>query len=215
VTFQPDIIPDGLPDHLPGGERLLWQGRPDWKRLAVNAFHVRKVALYFLLIIVVQALARIGSQQEFSEAMRLTPYLVLMGTAACGILVVFAYASAKTTLYTLTSKRLLMKVGIALPAYVNLPLRQIESASYADTGNGCGTIVFRTGGATRLAYLLLWPHARPWHFTKPHPALRDVPQGETVAMLVADALGGRGVSESNDPKAATGSAIYDTLIAAE
>jgi hypothetical protein len=211
VSNQHDIIPDGLPDHLPDGERLLWQGRPDWKRLAINAFHVRKVALYFLLIIVVQAAARIWHQQNTAEAVRLTPYLVLMAVAAMSILLLFAYASAKTTLYTLTSKRLLMKVGIALPAYINLPLRQIDSASYADTGKGCGTIVFRTSGSTRLAYLLLWPHARPWHFTKPYPALRDVPQGEAVAMRVAEALGGMRRVAVPKPEPA----IYGTLIAAE
>ena len=40
----------GLPDHLPKGERLLWQGAPDWRLLAIQAFHVRKVAIYFALI---------------------------------------------------------------------------------------------------------------------------------------------------------------------
>jgi hypothetical protein len=190
VSANPDIIPSGLPDHLPEGERLLWQGRPDWKRLAVNAFHVRKVAVYFMLIIVARAAARFWYQSDIGYALQLTPTLALMAIAACGILLLFAYASARTTLYTLTSKRLLMKVGIALPAYINIPLRQIESASYADTGQGCGTIIFRTAGSTRLAYLLLWPHARPWHFKTPYPALRDIPNGETVAARVADALGG-------------------------
>ncbi len=186
---QPDIIPNGLPDHLPEGERLIWQGRPDWKRLAINAFHIRKVAFYFAVIIVGQAIGRLGQQENFALALRLTPTLVLMAFAACGILLLLAYLNAKTTLYTLTSKRLLLKVGIALPAYINIPLKNIESASFAETGNGCGTIVFRTSGNTRLAYLLLWPHVRPWHFTQPQPALRDVPNAEGIATLVAEALG--------------------------
>jgi hypothetical protein len=211
VSQQPDIIPDGLPDHLPEGERLLWQGRPDWKRLAINALHVRKVAIYFAVIIIVRAIARYAYQPDIGHALQLTPYLVLMALAACGILLLFAYASAKTTLYTLTSKRLLMKVGIALPAYINIPLRHIESASYADTGSGCGTIIFRTAGATRLAYLLLWPHARPWHFTTPNPALRDVPNGEAVAARVAAALGGIRIVADIE----SDTAQYRNLIAAE
>lgn len=211
MSHKPDIVPEGLPDHLPEGERLLWQGRPDWKRLAVNAFHVRKVAVYFLLIILAQAAARLQGSEGVSEALRLTPYLVLMAAGACGILLFLAYLSAKTTLYTLTSKRLLMKIGIALPAYINLPLREIESASYADTGNGCGTLIFRTSGSTRLAYLLLWPHARPWHFTKTFPALRDVQNGEAVASRFAAALGGHRLVST----AAPGQTEHRPLVAAE
>ena len=46
----------GLPSALPKGERVVWQGAPDWKRLAIHAFHVRKVALYFALMLAVQAI---------------------------------------------------------------------------------------------------------------------------------------------------------------
>jgi len=35
----------GLPSTLPAGERIVWQGSPDWKQLAVHAFHVRKIAV--------------------------------------------------------------------------------------------------------------------------------------------------------------------------
>ena len=37
----------GLPEPLPAGERMIWQGKPDWRALALRAFHVRKVAIYF------------------------------------------------------------------------------------------------------------------------------------------------------------------------
>jgi len=35
----------GLPEHLPQGEVMLWQGSPHWQSLALRAFHIRKVAL--------------------------------------------------------------------------------------------------------------------------------------------------------------------------
>ena len=41
----------GLPEALPAGERILWQGSPDWKLLAAEAFHVRRLSLYFALMI--------------------------------------------------------------------------------------------------------------------------------------------------------------------
>ena len=50
----------GLPSALPAGERVVWQGAPDWRSLAVHAFHVRKVAIYFALMLAVQAINQIG-----------------------------------------------------------------------------------------------------------------------------------------------------------
>ncbi len=190
MSVQPDIIPEGLPDHLPEGENLLWQGRPDWKRLAINAFHIRKVAIYFAALIVAQGAWKLAHGASLAAAVQSVPALVGLGLCACAILLGFAYASARTTHYTLTSKRILMKVGIALPVIINLPLRQIDSVSFATTGNGCGTICFKTAGQTRLAYLLLWPHAKPWNLTRPQPSFRDIPDVEGVAQRLASVLGG-------------------------
>ncbi len=191
MSAQPDIIPEGLPDHLPEGERLLWQGRPDWKRLAINAFHIRKVAIYFAALIVAQGVWKLSNGATLAEAVHAVPAMLGLGLCACAILLGFAYASARTTHYTLTSKRVLMKVGIALPVIINLPLRQIDGASFAPTGKGCGTVCFKTGGATRLAYLLLWPHAKPWNLTRPQPSFRDIPDVEGVASRLAFILGGQ------------------------
>ena len=41
----------GLPEALPEGEHILWQGAPDWKVLARRVFHTRKVAVYFATFI--------------------------------------------------------------------------------------------------------------------------------------------------------------------
>jgi hypothetical protein len=40
----------GLPAMLPAGERLLWQGTPNWRGLAVRSYHVRKIAAYFAFL---------------------------------------------------------------------------------------------------------------------------------------------------------------------
>ena len=191
MTTQPDIIPEGLPDHLPEGETLIWQGKPAWQRLAIDAYHVRKVAAYFAVIIVAQAAVNLNNGQPWQDALSAVPVLAGLAFAACGLLLALAYASAKTTSYTLTSKRALMRVGIALPVIINLPFKQIDGVSFALTGKGCGTIVFKTGGGIRLAYLLLWPHAKPWNLTKPLPAFRDIPNVEVVASRLAFALGGQ------------------------
>ena len=42
--FAVEAVP-GLPAALPDGERLLGQGTPEWRALAVRALHVRKVGI--------------------------------------------------------------------------------------------------------------------------------------------------------------------------
>ncbi len=37
----------GLPEMPPEGERILWQGSPDWRALAWRVFHIREVTFYF------------------------------------------------------------------------------------------------------------------------------------------------------------------------
>lgn len=191
MSNQPDIIPAGLPDHLPEGERLLWQGKPDWQQLALQAFHIRKVVVYFAVLILGQAIWKLSQGASLSTALHAAPIMAGLGLVACAILVGFAYLSARTTHYTLTSKRVLIKAGIALPVIINLPLRQIDGASFAATRKGFGTICFKTGGNTRLAYLLLWPHAKPWNLNKPQPAFRAIADVEAVASRVSFTLGGQ------------------------
>ena len=209
MSASAETIPEGLPDHLPDGERVLWQGRPEWQRLAINAFHIRKVAIYFAGLIAAQGVWKIAGGASLGEALRAAPLMAGLGLVACGILAGLAYASARTTHYTLTNKRALMHVGIALPVIINLPLRHIDGVSFAETGKDCGTICLKTGGKTRLAYLLLWPHARPWAFSKPQPAFRDVPDVENVASRLAFALGGQ------LPVAETSYAQHERMVAAE
>jgi hypothetical protein len=191
TKINPDIVPDGLPDHLPEGERMLWQGRPDWKRLAIDAFHVRKVAIYFAAIIVLQAVYRLPQSESVAAAFANAPALIACAIAACGILAFIAYLSAKTTRYTLTNKRALMRIGITLPITVNVPYAKVDAVSFANTGNDCGTICFKPGGDVRLAYLMLWPHMKPWNFSKPQPAFRDITDVDAVASRLASLLGGR------------------------
>jgi hypothetical protein len=188
---NPDIVPDGLPDHLPEGERVLWQGRPDWKRLAIDAFHVRKVAIYFVGVIALQGAYRLPQSESLAAAFSNAPVLIACAFAACGILAFIAFLSAKTTRYTLTNKRALMRIGITLPITVNVPYAKVDGVSFANTGDDCGTICFKPGSDVRLAYAMLWPHAKPWNFAKPQPAFRDIADVEAVASRLASLLGGR------------------------
>ena len=111
-----------------------------------------------------------------------------IGAAALALLALLAFASARTTLYVVTSRRLVLKVGIALPIFINLPFTQIASAAARFYSDGTGDIPVALAPSQRVAYFALWPHARPFHFRHPEPALRCVANGVEVAETVSRAL---------------------------
>lgn len=183
----------GLPEDLPEGERLLWQGSPRWQDMAWHAFHVRKVIVYFGLLTLLQGVMAIGSGETLAASVRPAFWLLPMGTLASLILIALAYWSARTTIYSITSRRVVMRIGMALPLTLNLPFTQIDGAGLRVFASGAGDIPLSLHGKDRLAYLVLWPHARPFRFKKPEPMLRAVPDSERIAKFLVDAIEGKPV----------------------
>ncbi len=186
-VFEP--VP-GLPEVLPKDERMLWQGAPRWQDLALRAFHARKVIWYFAGLAAAQSLFNWYDGEALALALRPVQWLIPMGLAAAAILTALAYLSARTTVYTVTTKRLVMRIGMALPVTLNLPFKQIDGAALRLFGNGSGDIPLRVAAGERVAFLLLWPHARPFNFRHPQPCLRCIPDADRVAGLLAAALTG-------------------------
>jgi hypothetical protein len=180
----------GLPQVLPKGERMLWQGTPRWQDLAIHAFHARKVVWYFAAIAAAQGTFRLAAGEGMIAALAPAQWLLPMGFIAAALLAGLAFLSARTTVYTVTSKRLVMRIGMALPVTINLPFSQVDGASLRLFSNGSGDIPLRVTRKERLAYLLLWPHARPLHFAHPEPCLRCIPNADKVASLLSAALAG-------------------------
>jgi hypothetical protein len=168
----------GLPGDLPEGERILWQGAPDWRVFARNALYTRWIAGYFAVL----ALAAAGTGSLFGLAAT-----IASGAIGVGLLTIFARLVAKTTVYTLTNRRVVLRIGVALNKCINLPLAQIGSADLRPQANGHGDIALSLIGAHRLGYAMLWPHARPLRFGKPEPMLRAIPEAEKVAGMLARA----------------------------
>jgi cytochrome b561 len=165
----------GLPGKLPDDEHIIWQSAPDWKQMAKSALHIRLSAIYFGLI-VIWAVSR-GDMNTASA-------VSVLGAAVVAMFALFAWGVGRTTVYTLTSKRLVLRIGVALNKCVNLPLSQIDSANLKMLGNGHGNIVVDLKGMPRLGYLMLWPHARSLRFVRPQPMLRAIPDARNVAAML-------------------------------
>ncbi|HSO84058.1 photosynthetic complex putative assembly protein PuhB [Thiocapsa sp.] len=178
----------GLPEHLPPGEEMLWQGAPRWTALARRAFHVRKVAVYFAIILVWRIFADLSAGETTSEVVVGALWITALGVVSIGGLLLLAWAMARSTVYTITTRRVVMRFGVALPMIVNFPFAQIHSAQMKRHRDETGDIPIVLVASTRTSYTVLWPHVRPWHFTKPQPMLRAIPDVARVAGILSDAL---------------------------
>jgi hypothetical protein len=183
------VEPDpGLPGQLPEGERILWQGGPDWRSLAWRVYHLREVVIYFGILLLWRTFSAWWESGLFTKALTsATPLLVPMAVCAA-ILVLIAVLSARSTVYTITSGRLVFKIGIAVPTTFNLPFSSIGNADARALALTCADISVVLRNDDKLAYLVLWPHARPWRLKKPQPMMRSVPEGMKVAGILSAAL---------------------------
>lgn len=177
----------GVAEPLPAGERLLWEGAPQAGLVATHVFHRRLVWGYFLLLIGWWGVSTVGSlpMSEWGPmlAVRVALSAVVIGTAE-----VLARVVARTSWYALTTKRLVLRLGMVLPMTINLPLRVVQDAAVGTFKDGSGQIALSLIPGQRLAYIALWPHCRVWSFTHPKPVLRGLAQPDRVAALLRDAI---------------------------
>ena len=173
---------------LPKDERLIWQGRPAARALALRVFHVRLVAIYFALLFVARVALDGFEGQPWLDSIAAASRLAVPFVIVMALLGGLAILYSRTTRYTVTSRRLLLQFGAVLPMTLNVPFRQIESAAVKEFGDGSGDLPLAVVSEQRLAFLLLWPHVRPWRLKRVEPMLRCVPDARNVADLLATAL---------------------------
>lgn len=178
----------GLPEAPPEGERILWQGRPAWMGLAWRAFGVRLVALYLVVAGGYRASVMAAEGATAGEIVLGVAGIAVMAAAGAAILALMAFVTARTTVYTITTRRVAMRIGAALNITINLPFRWIGAAAVRHRAGGTADLPLTLIGESKLAYLMLWPHVRPWKMGRPEPMLRNVPNGAAVATVLAEAL---------------------------
>ncbi len=165
----------GLPGELPEDEHIIWQSAPDWKNLAKAALHIRLSVLYFGVIAVWAV-----SRGDMNTAVAVS----VLGSVVVAMFTLFAWGVGRTTVYTLTNRRLVLRIGVALNKCINLPLSEIKTANLKMLAGGHGNIVLDLKGMPRLGYIMLWPHARSLRFVRPQPMLRAIPDARNVAAML-------------------------------
>jgi hypothetical protein len=185
--YEFEEIP-GLPEALPPGESIVWRGKPEWQSLAWRAYHVREALIYFAAFGLFQVATLLANGGGIEPAMHYLLRLVPGAALAVAILGFLAWLSARTTIYTMTNRRIVMRIGIALPMTLNLPFTIVGKAGMTRFRDGTGDISLAFSGKERFAFMILWPHVRPWHIASTQPTLRAIAAPEKVAALLASVL---------------------------
>lgn len=180
-----------LPSPLPEGEKLIWQGRPTFKGLALRAFHIREVGIYFGLILMWRLWSNWRDGASPSDAAISAFWIVVPALCSIAVLAGLAWAFRRATTYTITSRRVLIQFGVALPMTMNIPVGKIGSAALKIYRDGSGDIPFTLTENDRASFLLLWPHIRPWHLRQSQPMLRSIPDAALVAERLSEILSGQ------------------------
>jgi len=180
--------PQGLPGKLPEGEQLLWQGVPDWRTVAQRVFHVRGLALYFGAIAAWSLASGLMGGAPALEVAVDTGKVVGAGMVPILFLTLYSWGVGRSTVYSITNKRVVLQMGLVVPMTINVPFSKIESASMRDGKAGNGDICLALRKGDRLAWFMLWPHARPWRMAVAEPSLRAIPDVAHVGQVLGRAL---------------------------
>jgi hypothetical protein len=167
---------------------------------------VRKLAAYFAVILALRASFVLLGEGTLLEAAVAVLWLVPLVASGLGLVHLLAWLAARTTVYTITDKRVVMRIGIVLTVAYNLPFKHIASAALHLEQDGIGDIPLVLAGKDRIAYLHLWPHVRPWRVARPEPMLRSVPEAARVAAILGEAWSrATGIERSGAAARAAGS----------
>lgn len=177
----------GVSEPLPPGERILWEGAPQPRALARHLLFVRPLAAYLGVMIAWWAVANRASVTGGGYWLTLAVQFAMSGFVVGGALMLARWLSESTT-YAITDKRLVIRLGIVFPLTVNVPLRYVLGARVKSFADGTGQIALQLERKERLAWIVLFPHVRPFRFSEPEPLLRGLTDPQAVGAVLREAV---------------------------
>jgi Bacterial PH domain len=174
----------GLPEKLPANERIEWQGSPSTWKIAKNILYIRPIIVYFSLITVYRVFEGVQADLAPKALLASGLWMLALSLLCVGLVYFLAYMTATTTVYTITNRRVVMRIGIALTKTFNLPFKAIVSADFSQDKDGYGDIPLKISAETKIAWIHLWPHARPGEFTHPQPMMRCIADAKKVSEIL-------------------------------
>lgn len=174
----------GIDEPLPPGEELLWTGTPTVSGQLRQGLFLRFAAVWLVVAALLPTFR--GTAVEGSTAAHLG-WVGVVGLVVLALAAGWAWLVRRTTVYAVTDRRVVMKIGVALPSILNIPLEQLSGAACRGYGDGSGEITLPLADRSELGWALLWPHVRPWRVARAEPALRWIEDVDEVASLLTAA----------------------------
>ena len=178
----------GMPEALPEGERIIWQGRPSALALAINAFRMRWIIAYFAVMTIFRLANASTNGAGTSEMTGILVSSIVFALIAAVLVYGLSFAMSRAAVFTITDHRVIFRYGAAIRKHVNIPFSQIKGASLTRKSARIGDIALELSQPGKPPYLHLWPFARPFKYGKPQPMMRGIEQAERVSRILADAV---------------------------
>ncbi len=178
----------GLPGRLPDGEFIVWQGHPAFKIVMTRLLRARWIAIYFAAAALWSVAVGVNNSEGLWQLLGRLTFIIVAAIIFFGLLALYARAVAKTSLYTLTNKRLVMRVGIAISASFNLPFKQIAGADFRVGKDGSGDVALTLKSGHGLSGSVFFPHQRGGLWRKLSPQMICLPDAKSVAEKLAQQL---------------------------
>lgn len=173
----------GVAEALPPGERVLWEGAPQSRALARHLLFVRPLAAYFVVMVAWWTVANVSQVDGTAFWGPLTLQLSLVAVVLGGAHALARWIASSTT-YAITDRRLVMRLGVVFPLTVNIPLAFINGAQARTFSDGTGQIALQLDPKEKLAWIILFPHVRPWRIGRPEPLLRGLHDPAAVGEIL-------------------------------
>ena len=122
----------GLPERPPEGEVILWQGQPNWLRLTVDSLNLWWVLAYFIFLFVWRFIS-VSDLMPFDQALLVSFPFLALALIVTLLLMLVGFIQAKATVYTITNKRIVMRIGAARTLTLILAFTEIAKAASAST----------------------------------------------------------------------------------
>ncbi|HMS01944.1 MAG TPA: photosynthetic complex putative assembly protein PuhB, partial [Gemmatimonadaceae bacterium] len=135
----PPVFIRGVAHALPPGERLLWQGVPEPGLLARHVFHRWLIVGYFAVMTGYWVVRTVGTV-EMDAFLPMLGIRLGLAVLVVGTVEFLARVIARTTVYAITSKRLVLKIGMVLPMSINIPFKRVADAAVGRFRDGSGQI---------------------------------------------------------------------------
>ena len=161
----------GIDEPLPPGERVLWHGAPGRASLSREAYHARKIVVYFAVLLVLAAVFAAGDPAP-GHSLFVSALFVRHLGGGHGVRAAARHAhGAQHRLRDHRSAHRAEDRRRAAGGDQRAAAPDRVRRGGAAARRRRGDIALHLASDVRVAYLVLWPHARPWRL-QPAGALR-------------------------------------------